>query len=302
MLQWNRGSVDLYGFSREGAVGKRTKDQLLHTTVPGSSFEAVRNALSTTGIWKGELHQVAKDGSRLIIEAQLELITMNGKRYVLESSNDVTEAKAMLERQRLLLAELTHRVKNTLTIVQSMAHQTYRNSRSMEEFIQRFEGRISALADSHRLLVDSNWEGADMRALIESQLAGFTSEKPLRVHLEGPLVMLSADTATPFGLILHELATNAAKYGALSIDKGRVALNWQLLQPEGNEPRRVRFTWQENGGPGVKAHPQSGFGTRLIQQGLPGATVKLDYAKNGVQCEMEFPILTGGELRGVGGH
>ena len=133
----------------------------------------------------------------------------------------------MEERQQLLLGELTHRVKNTLTVVQAIAHQTQRHSPSPEDFIERFDGRLAALAGAHSLLVGSKWRGADLAAIAHSQLDAYRSaDNPDRMRIEGEPVTLPADLATPFGLVLHELATNAAKHGALSRPGGAVTLRW----------------------------------------------------------------------------
>jgi two-component system CheB/CheR fusion protein len=210
IVEWNRGCEELYSYKRNDVLGMK-QDELLKTRTPDSSFKVVRDALVKSGTWKGELHQVARDGKALTVDARLEVVDVNGGRLVLESARDVTDSKALEARQRLLLAELTRRVKNTLTVVQSLVHQTWRSSGSKEDFMQRLDGRIAALANSHKLLVESDWRGADLRDLIESQLGAYAVEK--RVNLSGEPVTLPADIATPFGLVLHELATNAAKYG-----------------------------------------------------------------------------------------
>ena len=283
--QWNRGCEELYGYSKEEALGK-IKNQLLKTVVPGSSFEAVRRELLEKGTWNGELHHTAKDGRKLTVDSHIELITIGGVRFVLESTRDVTQSRAWEARQKLLLGELTHRVKNILTVVQAMVHQTWRTG-SKEDFVQRLDGRLGALASSHNLLVESEWRRTDLRKLIESQLAGYASDG--RVRLQGEPVALVADIATPFGLMLHELATNAVKYGALSSDKGRVELTWSVNN--GNEGPRLKFNWREKDGPSVKKPSANGFGTQLIRKGLPGGTVEHDYRRDGVQCVIEVPLI-----------
>jgi two-component system CheB/CheR fusion protein len=158
IVEWNRGSEQLYGYSREEALGQ-SKNTLLQTSVPGSSFAEFKQQLLDRGNWSGELTHRTKDGRQLTVESRIELVPLGGHRLVLESTGDVTERKSWELRQKLLLGELTHRVKNTLTVVQSMAHQTLRNSRSSEDFVESFDGRLSALASAHKLLVDSQWRG-----------------------------------------------------------------------------------------------------------------------------------------------
>jgi two-component system CheB/CheR fusion protein len=283
--EWNRGSEELYGYAKEEALGK-VKSVLLKTTVQGSSLDGLKRELLERGTWKGVLGHRTKTGRALTVEGHAELLAIDGVRYVLESTQDVTESRAWEVRQRLLLGELTHRVKNVLAIVQAMVHQTWRTSGSRDDFSARLDGRLRALASSHNLLVESEWEGTDLRRLIESQLAGYANDR--RVRFKGEPVILLADLATPFGILLHELTTNAVKYGALSVDRGHVELTWALS--DGNEGRWLKFTWQEKDGPPVKKPSSNGFGTQLIRKGLPRAIISHEFRREGVSCEIEVPL------------
>jgi two-component system CheB/CheR fusion protein len=285
ILQWNRGSEELYGFTREEAIGKR-KELLLKSTVPGSSFATVKGRLLADGTWKGELHQETKLGHPLIVESQIELVKSNGRRLVLESTRDITESKLWEGRQRLLLRELTHRVKNTLAVVQSIIHQTARSSSSLDDLIERLDGRIAALANAHKLLVDSDWTGADLRRLAESQIAAYVPAESGRLEIQGAAVQLPPEVATPFGLVLHELATNAAKYGALSVDRGKISLRWALASR--NDTRTLTVVWQEQDGPAPHQAPEPGFGSRLIDSGVPGSEVKREYLATGLRCTIRM--------------
>lgn len=209
---------------------------------------------------------------------------------------DVTERHRMEDalraseaHQKLLVSELTHRVKNLLTVVQGMVHQTGKSTASVPEFVKKLDGRINALADSQKLLVDSVWGGADLRGLIERQLAPYIGEDGARVALSGEAVVLSADIATPFGLVLHELATNAAKYGALSGQKGRVELQWSV--ETGNKAPVLKVLWTENDGPTVHMPERTGFGSQLIKQGVAAAKVDYEFLPKGVRCTIELPLL-----------
>jgi two-component system, chemotaxis family, CheB/CheR fusion protein len=244
IIEWNRGSEQLYGYSREEALGQK-KNELLETSVPGSSFAEFKQELLSRGNWSGELTQRAKDGRQLTVESRIELVPLGGRRLVLESTRDVTDRKFWELQQKLLLNELTHRVKNTLTVVQSMAHQTLRGSRSSEDFVESFDGRLSALASAHKLLVESRWQGAELGALARNQLEPYVSNIA-RLRIEGEAINLPAELATPFGLVLHELATNAAKYGSLSGSKGTVELSWGLNTR--SKERLLTVQWQATGG------------------------------------------------------
>lgn len=287
ILQWNRGSEELYGYLRHEVLGRR-KEELLQTIVPGSSFETLRQELLRQGTWSGELIHRTKDGRLLTVESQIELLIGHDRRLVLESTRDITDRRRWEKRQELLLSELTHRVKNALTVVQSLARQTLRTTGTQEEFVARFEGRLSALAGAYKLLVEKEWQGAEMGGLARSQLSAYSGRHGDRLQINGDPVLLPPDFATPFGLILHELATNAAKYGAFSTGDGRVTLTWRL--DDGNGRRALKVVWREQGGPTIAAPQHRGFGAVLIEKALPGSKVKHAFLPGGVVCTIEVDL------------
>ena len=201
---------------------------------------------------------------------------------------DITERKAWETRQALLLGELTHRVKNTLTVVQSIAHLSLRSSASPDEFVAQFDGRLTALAKSHSLLVESDWEGVDLGALIRQQLEAYMVGRRDRLKIDGEPVILPPDLASPFGLVLHELASNAAKYGALSQPAGKVFLTWAISVR--NQKQVLKFVWRELGGPRVEEPDHAGFGTSVIDRGVPEAVVKREFSPEGLVFTIDFPI------------
>ena len=205
---------------------------------------------------------------------------------------DVTErqeAEAKWEsRQKLLLGELSHRVKNILAVVQSIVTRSLHGSGANEASQQALLSRLHAIAKSHDLLVNNEWAGADLGAVAREQLAGYLAEGSTRVNIEGPPILLSSSTATPFGLLLNELATNAAKYGALSNEDGRVTLKWEVI--ESDRGRRIKLVWTEHNGPAVKPPRTTGFGTHLIEQGLPEAKVRREFHPTGFVCTIEMPV------------
>ncbi|HTV35118.1 MAG TPA: HWE histidine kinase domain-containing protein [Xanthobacteraceae bacterium] len=290
ILLWNRGSEELYGYSREEAIGRR-KDQLLATQVPGSSFAELRSKLLADGHYSGEVRHRTKDGRVLTIETRIVLETMGAKRLALESTRDVTERRQWEKHLQLLLRELSHRVRNTLSVVQAVAHQSLRTRTSSREFVERFDGRLAALASAHTLLVNSDWHGADLAALAESQLEAYRPDIMDHVRISGAPVTLPADLATPFGLILHELAINAARYGSLSVPAGSVDLSWSLDSTR--DPPILKVVWQEQGGPPVKRRRSEGFGSVLIDRAISGSTVKREFHKTGLICTIELPLPAG---------
>jgi two-component system, chemotaxis family, CheB/CheR fusion protein len=287
IVEWNRGSEQLYGYSPDEALGKR-KELLLGTTVPGSSFAELKKKLLQDGSWSGELRQRSKDGKDLIVESRLQLQSFDGRRLVLESTRDITARRASEERQRLLMRELTHRVRNILAVIQAVARYTLRSDVPREQLVARFDGRLAALANAHTLLVQSEWKGADLAELARQQLGGQATENPDRVSIEGEPILLPPDVATPFGLVLHELATNAAKHGALSNHSGKVTATWTANGR--NNQRFLKFDWKEVDGPAVRAPNAHGFGSTLIDTAIPGAQVKREFRPDGFVCTIEVPL------------
>jgi two-component system CheB/CheR fusion protein len=287
VVEWNRGSEQLYGYSRDEAVGK-TKEQLFKTVVPGSSFAELKAKLLKEGNWSGELQQKTKGGEDLVVESNIELQNLEGRRLVLETTRDVTARQATERRLRLLLGELTHRVRNTLAVIQAIARHTLRNSKSMDDFIEHFEGRLAALASAHTLLVGSDWKGADLAELARQQLAPYITDNPNRLRLDGEPTSLSADLATPLGLVLHELATNAAKYGSLSVSTGAVTVSWANSMR--NNHRVLMLIWKETGGPGAGKPRATGLGDALINHVIPGAHVERKFEPGGLVCTIEMTL------------
>jgi PAS domain S-box-containing protein len=199
---------------------------------------------------------------------------------------DVSERRRTEQRLETLLAELNHRVKNTLAAVQTVARQTLAGDDVTPPVRARLEGRLQALAHAHSLLAEANWEGADLRALAEVELAPFEG----RVRLEGGRRMLTPRAALTLCVTLHELTTNAAKHGALSKPEGRVDLAWSV---EGRgRAARLRLIWQERGGGSVTRPESTGFGLKLIERAVPydlSGSVQLDFGADGLTCILSAP-------------
>jgi two-component sensor histidine kinase len=191
----------------------------------------------------------------------------------------------------VLLAELSHRVKNTLASVRSIATQTMRNAPSVEAFQGAFEGRLKALALAHGLLTQSGWSEAELGELIRQTVLPYLTARTDSVHLSGPATYLPPRQVVTVMLIMHELAVNAAKYGALSRDDGRVAIDWTI---DRHGPERVlRLRWAESGGPPVRPPERTGFGTTLIERSIAhelDGRASLDYRPDGLVCELDFPL------------
>ncbi|WP_019902898.1 HWE histidine kinase domain-containing protein [Methylobacterium sp. 77] len=197
-------------------------------------------------------------------------------------SLDITERKHAEEHRNLLAGELTHRVKNTLTLIQSIVRQTLRTAPSLEEAGEALEARVVSLAAANDVLTEESWDGASIADIAERALAPFQSKGRERVDLEGGEIRLPPRGALALAMALHELATNAVKYGALSNDTGRVRLSWYLLD---GVPHHFRILWEETGGPTVAVPTRTGFGSRLIERALAqeiDGTAKISYRRDGI--------------------
>jgi two-component system CheB/CheR fusion protein len=291
IVEWNRGAEELYGFTAAEAIGRRKHDLF---DLDATEFEQMKSELAKTGSWSGERRHRAKDGRILAVDSRLQLESFDGHSLVLESTQDLTERKAWEERQAVLMRELGHRVKNTLTVVQAMAHQTLRTSSSPESFVERFDGRLDALAVAHKWLIQSNWQAGNLADLVHEQLSTYLGDSGDRLHVDGPAVSLPADLAMPFALVLHELATNAAKYGALSRPNGSVGVTWTVSVSDDASPT-LDFSWQERGGPPVAEPATAGLGTTLIEGALPNATVTREFRPEGFVCRLIMPLPAAGE-------
>ncbi len=204
---------------------------------------------------------------------------------------DVTERKEAEARQKLLLDELNHRVKNTLATVQSLAAQTVRNCRSAEEFRARFEPRLLALSAAHDRLTRNQWEGASLSEIAQEELAAHAAPGR-RLRVDGPDVHLPPRASLSLSMALHELATNAAKHGALSAPDGEVALSWKIERESSPFPTRVSLEWMETGGPAADPLRSEGFGSRLLRvtaKELNGE-MQTDFAPEGLRWRLSFPL------------
>jgi PAS domain S-box-containing protein len=209
------------------------------------------------------------------------------------------EAKRAERQERLLVEELSHRVKNTLATAQSLATQTLRQSASPERFAAAFSGRLAALAKAHTLLAKHGWTTAGLHELIREQLAGYHPADEAIVTIRGDDVSLEPTAALALGLTLHELATNAAQHGALASHSGSIEIGAQL--DRGRRGRRLKLTWRERGGPPIGAPPRRGFGLMLIERGLSyqlQGRVALDFRQAGLHCTIDLPVAGAGDWPG----
>jgi PAS domain S-box-containing protein len=204
-------------------------------------------------------------------------------------TRDITRRKQAEDRQDMLIAELDHRVKNVLARVAVVAKHTRQSNRTMDEFITALDGRIQSMATAHALLSQSRWRGVGLTDLVRRQLAPYTTGE--NTTISGPDVMLTSAQTQAVAMVINELGTNAAKYGALSRPDGSVRVNWD--RTGANLPMTLTITWRELGGPPVATPIESGYGSRLIRNLIPfelGGTVVLKFPADGAYCKIAIPL------------
>jgi two-component system CheB/CheR fusion protein len=213
---------------------------------------------------------------------------------------DISQHKHAEAQQQFLLGELQHRVKNILATIASLATRMARGQSSVEEFRGAFLGRLFAMGRTHDLLTDGAWSGTSVRSLAEAALAPHVTTGKDDIVLDGPEIRLAAGPATTLGMVFHELATNASKYGALSKVGGHIEISWRLLDTEQAGGQRLGLSWTESGGPPVDPSSRPGFGTAFIKRSVEyelGGRASLDFAPEGLRCSIELPYAGAVERR-----
>jgi PAS domain S-box-containing protein len=212
--------------------------------------------------------------------------------YLVRIVRDVTERKAAEQRQKLLIDELNHRVKNTLATVQSLAFQTVHGAPTPAVFRESFEGRLIALSKAHDQLTRHHWESAELRELLSASIAPYMGAGSERIVLRGEDIVLRQRAVLTLAMAFHELTTNAAKYGALSVPCGLIEIRWQVRDDDGSRPL-LRIEWVEQGGPAVAEPQQRGFGSKLIEGSIAaelGGSARLAFKPAGLRCEIVIPL------------
>jgi PAS domain S-box-containing protein len=292
-LRFTSISNPLFGREVADIVG-RTDAEILPAESREQLARLVRAALATGRGQGGEVSVKEADKTRWY---DLHVEPLPGEKGSIVGVTcamfDITERKTGESHLRLLMRELTHRSKNLLAVIQSMARQTARHAGTIDDFLDTFGNRLQALATSHDLLVQEGWYGASLHDLTRRQLAKYLDGAADRVTLSGPAVHLKPGAAQSFGLALHELAMNAERFGALSVPQGRVEINWRrLLSPEASDKEGVEIVWAEHGGPDVTAPSSRGFGSLVVEKNLSralDADVALTFEPSGVRCRMLIP-------------
>lgn len=286
---WDEGHSRIFGVEHQGFVPSLEKiRKFIHPDDLDAFTQAIGSLNRKAPSFDIELRIMRPNGDlrwcRLVAVSRLDpedrLVRLSGV------TADITEHKEAEAKQALLAREVDHRAKNALAVVQAIVRLARRDG--IQDFIEGVEGRINALAQTHELLSRSRWEGADVLRLVLEELAPYQGEKPQRVSAIGPPVMVSPENAQSVAIALHELATNAAKYGALSKPEGRVDVSWSCFEG------RLTLTWKESGGPMVEPPSTKGFGTKIITASLADprrGNVGFDWRPEGLICILELNTL-----------
>jgi len=292
-LRYTSISNPVAGLAIEDIIG-RTDDDILTENGRTAAVVLKRQALDSGNAQDGEIAVGFLGGPARWFDLHIDpLRDVTGEiTGLVGSAVDITRRKEDEAHLRLLLHELTHRSKNLLAVIQAMARQTARHADSMTQFLTQFEARLRSLAVAHDVLVEEGWHGASLRGLVELQLQPLFETHEAQISIAGPTVLLKPEAAQALGMALHELATNATRFGALSVPHGRLSIAWRrLAQPDGDG---VALTWSESGGPPVEVPSVQRFGRMMIERNLAhaiGGNVKLAFLPDGVRCDIMVPPL-----------
>lgn len=291
-VTFSEQALDIFGLPEGEKITWEGLQALLHPEDVPRAVRAVKASLASGEDYKVEYRLHRRDGSHIWVAALgRPVYGRNGMPPgMIGVIQDITERKRAEEKIRLLMAEVNHRSKNLLAVVQSIAHQTSARG-SPRTFAHRFSERLQGLSASHDLLVGNAWQGVDLAELVVSQLAHFRDLVRQRIHFRGPALKLKPAAAQALGMALHELATNAGKYGSLSSDMGEVAISWSIAEEKGEA--RFHMEWRETGGPPVSAPTAKGFGSKLMSHmteiALQGRA-RVDYPPEGVIWALDAPL------------
>ena len=295
---WTAEGMALFGIDLPGGRGHvgGTQDEYWSALHPDDRhlMRKFHELADNQDSFASEYRVVWSDGTTLWLRGHGRVVarTPDGKAHRLVSIvADVTDRKAAEDHAQFLMHELSHRSKNLLAVIQSISRRTARTTTTMEEFGDRFGRRLQGLAASHDVLVRNSWQGAPLADLMRQQLMPFLDIQSLRVELTGPDIVVTAEAAQAIGLAIHELATNATKYGALSVPAGKVKISW-AFGSESRASHDLLLKWVEQGGPPVIRPSRNGFGHLVIGEMIErslNAKVTFEFAKHGLEWSVSIP-------------
>ena len=291
VAEWNDRAVEIFGWSAEEVIGRTMADFIIPVEFRSAHHIGLRKFLDT-GVGpilrkRIEVSALRKNGEEFPVELSISPLQHEGDVIFIGCLRDISEPKRAAAQKQLLVDELNHRVRNMLAVVTGIASMTAGTSDTIDEFDKKFTARLFALSRAHSILATRNWGDTLLADLIDEILAPHAGDR--RFEIEGAPVMLKAGTTLTMSLLLHELATNALKYGALSMPDGKLAILWNLDGPA----KQLNLRWHESGSSQVSQPKRSGFGLKLIEasvrQDLRG-DFSVAYGPTGVRYEFRFPL------------
>ncbi|WP_407523562.1 HWE histidine kinase domain-containing protein [Methylobacterium oryzisoli] len=294
---WNAGAQHLMGWSEEEAVGHPANLIFTPEDDRAAIAETEMRLAVTEGRAEDDRWHLKKDGTRFWANGLMMPLRDDDGGLIgfLKILRDRTVEKRATEHQQLLVNELNHRVKNTLATVQAFTTQTLRTAGSLNEAREAITARLIALSKAHDVLTAESWDGADLSQIVADALRLHGGDGQ-RCRWQGNPIRISPRIALALAMVLHELATNAIKYGALSNATGTVTVTWRVIDEGGRPPAarlRLALRWEEQGGPPVQAPTRKGFGSRMIERGLAselGGEVEISFEPAGVICVLDIPL------------
>lgn len=290
-VTWDQGQCEIFGVSSAGFVPTAESVQaLIYPDDLPILLNALQNVTADSKTFQMEFRVRRSNGelrwcigvAAASFDEQNRLVRISGVTV------DITDRKRDEQRQILLAEEVDHRARNVVAVIQAIMRLTH--SQSIGEYVAALDGRIRALSTAHKLLAKSRWEGADLSRLVDEEIAPYRSRDHKRIDVAGPEMLLPPAIAQTIALALHELVTNAAKYGALSTDRGRIEIAWEIKHGE------LTLIWTESGGPAVTLPKRGGYGTRVIKGGIEGqfgGKTNFEWRPEGLRCTLSLPCTPG---------
>ena len=294
---WNPAAQRVFGYSINEAVGQHVGILALPAQHEEQK-QIMQRAQSSETVGPYDARRMRKDGSLIDVSVAIAPVKApDGSLLSLSVAiHDISDRKEWEARQRLMNRELAHRNKNSFAVLQGILRSTLRSAESPQAFADAFSGRLHSLAAAQDILTASDWRGAELGALLRHQLSAYSTPEDNHVVAAGPNVNVPPEYAVPFSLIFNELATNAMKYGALSVASGNIQILWRTEHPARNSIR-IFLTWQERGGPPVAPPQKLGFGSTLIQKSIADAKIENHFDPEGLTCKIELTLKTAKKYR-----
>jgi|GEM_PF-345825 len=289
---WNPAAQRVFGYSANEAIGQHVRILALPALREEQS-KIMQQAQDSETVGPYEARRLRKDGSPIDVSVAIAPVkASDGSLLSLSVAvHDISDRKEWEARQWLMNRELAHRNKNSFAVLQGILRSTLRHSVNPQDFADAFSGRLHSLASAQDMLTASDWRGVELGALLRHQLAAYAMHDDTRLVISGPQVNLPPEYAVPFSLIFNELATNAVKFGALSVPTGSIQIYWRTERPS-REKLVLFLTWRERGGPLVVSPAKLGFGLTLIQKSIADAKIENEFAPDGLTCKIELTLKT----------